>query len=246
MTYLTRKEFHTVQAVLNVKARDLTPAELVLKTLKDGTYNPKEIQGEIDRYVENSYHASKIKEAIGNPEKLTTLLESYPLVEFYDAIVNKEYSEYVKMGLELSYGKLLEGLDFINNLASSVEELPLGVDTFIGTIHTTYSTMRAEYEETKDTKFLGLVTSKTTNNLLFPFFTVWTKSTWNNIIYWGLVNNKELLRRTRMTEHKREDGYQTVFHFENMVIGGIKTSAVVVTIKDQEKQMARYWFVLPE
>lgn len=243
MTILTREEYRTLQAIATNKPRDLNAVELLLLAIKNGTYDKEVIRNEVKRYVDNTYHADKILEVLDHRNKLPELLKSYPMVEFHDAIFKRQYNKYIGMEMEHGSSLIKNRVTILNEMIGVINQLPLGIDTFISTYETNYYDMREKYSVTKDRKFLGYVLPQALQKLLNTYTSM--PKTHDMSEEWGFIEDPELLRRVGIVRPEREDGYQTLVNYERIKIADDRVSLVlVVRVMDQDVQKARYWFVV--
>lgn len=247
LNFLTAQEKQLVNVINANPARVLTVVESIVKRLVDGDSDQALLE-DIKRYVDNGYHQEKLRDVVGDRSLLPSLLETHPIVKYHDAIFNGNVSQFVKLGVAASNSKADLGplLGVINRVKEVVEQLPVVKETFVATPCTRYDKLRNEYNLDKDPKYLGLVVKEEIQSIInTECFREGKKPTWDAIEKLGLLNNREIYERFKMSLHQRKDGYQTVLCFESPKINNHKTPVLIARVVNKGTVVSTYWFVLP-
>lgn len=174
MQYLTQNELRRTEAIGNWKPRKLTEIEQLIKTVPGVFSMPNGTQAEkakktavVDELVANltsltstTTLGAKVQLACYQQTALSELLAGYPQVEFYDLLNggNTQFSSIEKFAMNgFSMNDLQSILAWVHMAVWLMDDLPMGVDTFISTPHTDYELMRTMAVETKEAKYYGYV-----------------------------------------------------------------------------------------
>jgi len=214
--FVTKQEARRVNAVKSYKPRELNHQEQILmagiQLSKKPKYDIEELKDLCKLLIDTTAGerlADKLKVAVNDPVAMQSLIEVYPNVEFYDAITagyeglnTFERMHYAGHPFESLQSKASTLVEFF----AVLETLPKGVDTFIYTPWTNVHALRAEWDgDKKQTRYVGYALPKALQEAVTRVVKGrWSESQLGAIISDGLLNNKDLWSRSRITAPKTD------------------------------------------